>query len=113
MKPGVAKRPLVILFILLAGLIAAFVLGPRILAQSSGEYDLSWSTIAGGGEAGVAGSNYVLGGAIGQPGAGTVSGGHYELQGGFWHCFPLGSAGCQSFAGKSKVYIPVITNPNQ
>jgi hypothetical protein len=84
-----------------------------ILAQSGGDYDLSWSLIIGGGETGLAGGNYLLGGAVGQPGAGTVSGGQYDLEGGFWHCFPLGSAGCQSIVSKSKVYIPVITNPNQ
>lgn len=113
MKPGADRRPLVIAAILFAGLVLSLILGPAILAQSGGEYDLSWSAIIGGGEIDSIGGNYVLGGAIGQPGAGTVSGGHYDLQGGFWHCFSLGSAGCQSIDGTPKVFIPIITNLNQ
>jgi hypothetical protein len=52
-------------------------------AQSGGQFDLSWSTIDGGG--GVSsGGQFTLGGTIGQPDAGTLTGGNFELQGGFW-----------------------------
>jgi hypothetical protein len=88
------------------------LLGPAIRAQSGGQYDLSWSAIIGGGESDVAGGAYALGGAIGQPGAGTISGGQYHLESGFWHCFPLGSLSCADTGAGPKVYIPIITNPN-
>ena len=45
--------------------------------------DLSWRTVdCGGGEA--AGESYLLSGAIGQADAGTLGGGGYEIEGGFW-----------------------------
>jgi hypothetical protein len=53
------------------------------LAQSGGPYDLSWSTIDGGGGQSSGGS-YVLTGTIAQPDAGNLAGGQYELLGGFW-----------------------------
>ena len=52
-------------------------------SQSGGDYDLSWSTIDGGGGTST-GGNYSLSGTIGQPDAGTIAGGDYELTGGFW-----------------------------
>jgi hypothetical protein len=56
------------------------------LAQSGGPYDLSWSTVDGGGigDAASAGGEYILGGTIGQPDAGLLAGGVYTLRGGFW-----------------------------
>jgi hypothetical protein len=53
------------------------------LAQSGGDYDLSWSTIDGGGGTS-SGGPYVLTGTIGQPDAGDMAGGPYEVLGGFW-----------------------------
>ncbi len=50
------------------------------LAQS---YSLDWFTIDGGGGASTGGV-YALSGTIGQPDAGTLSGGSYTLEGGFW-----------------------------
>jgi len=58
-------------------------------AQTGGGYDLTWSTIDGGGGSSSGGS-FLLNGSIGQPDAGALSGGDYNLQGGFWHsnCVP-------------------------
>ena len=53
-------------------------------AQTGGGYDLSWSTVDGGGGTFSTGGTYELGGTIGQPDAGTLSGGAYSLEGGFW-----------------------------
>ena len=53
-------------------------------AQSGGDYDLTWSTVDGGGAVSM-GGDYALGGAVGQPDAGVLSGGDLELSGGFWH----------------------------
>ena len=62
--------------------------GGPVLAQSSGQYELSWSTIDGGG-ARSAGGPYVLTGTIGQPDADWSEGGDYEVLGGFWPGGPL------------------------
>ena len=61
-----------------------------ILAASaaSGQYELTWSTIDGGGGQS-SGGQYVLTGTIGQPDAGYSEGGNYELLGGFWPGGPL------------------------
>ena len=53
-------------------------------AQSGGAYDLRHNTIDGGGATGSFGGAYKLGGTIGQPDAGRLSGGAYSLSGGFW-----------------------------
>jgi hypothetical protein len=54
-----------------------------VLAQTGGLFDLSWSTIAGGGGSSSGGS-YALGGTAGQPDAGVSAGGTFTLGGGFW-----------------------------
>ena len=58
------------------------------LAQSGGDYELTWSTIDGGGGRS-SGGPYELVGTIGQPEAGVMSGGRYEVLGGFWPGGPL------------------------
>jgi len=67
-------------------------------AQSGGGYDLSWSTIDGGGTTWSEGGGYSLGGTIGQPDAEVLSGGGYTLAGGFW-----GGA-----AARYGVYLPLV-----
>ncbi len=52
-------------------------------AQTGGTYDLTWSTIDGGGGRSSGGA-YVVEGTIGQPDTGLMSGGSYILSGGFW-----------------------------
>ncbi len=54
-----------------------------VLAQSGGNYDLSWSTVDGGGEMS-SGGTIILTGTIAQADAGVMSGGVYTLRGGFW-----------------------------
>jgi hypothetical protein len=55
-------------------------------AQSGGGYELTWSTVDGGGLTWSAGGGYSLGGTSGQHDAQTpATGGSYTLQGGFWH----------------------------
>ncbi len=55
-----------------------------ILAQSGGGYNLEWNTIDSGGHTFSSGGVYSVGGTIGQPDAGSVSGENYTLAGGFW-----------------------------
>lgn len=67
-------------------LIAQIVAAGGVQAQSGGGYDLSWSTIDGGGQTWSRGGGYDLGGTIGQPESQSpATGGGYSLQGGFWH----------------------------
>ena len=68
-------------------LLLLFMLSPA-LAQSGGPYELSWSTIDGGGGMSIGGP-YALTGTIGQPDAAYSAGGNYELLGGFWPGGPL------------------------
>ena len=71
-----------IFFIAFALLLAAGVSISQ--AQSGGGYDLTWNSIDGGGAVFSVGGTYSLGGTMGQPDAGTLSGGPYTLVGGFW-----------------------------
>ena len=64
--------------------IIALSLASSALAQTGGNYDLTWSTVDGGGAATVGGP-YELAGTVGQfDAASTLSGGNYALEGGFW-----------------------------
>ena len=79
-------------------LVAAILGAGAALAQTGGGYDLTWSTIDGGGGAS-AGAGYQLTGTLGQPDAGTpLSGGVYSLSGGFWAGVSTGN----------KLYLPVL-----
>jgi hypothetical protein len=71
-------------------LLAAILGAGAALAQTGGGYDLTWSTVDGGG--GSAGGGYQLTGTFGQPDAGAaLGGGGYSLSGGFWGGASAGS----------------------
>lgn len=57
-------------------------------AQSGGQFDLSWSTIDGGGGTS-RGGQFQLSGTIGQPDARQLTGGRFRLEGGFWSGFTV------------------------
>jgi len=65
----------------------------RGLAQ---DFNLSWNTVDGGGAMLTTGGGFELSGTIGQPDAGAMTGGAFELVGGFWS---LASAGAPSAPG--------------
>ena len=71
-----------------AVLLVLLLLVSLALGQSGGNYDITWSTIDGGGGQSSGGA-YTLTGTIGQPDAAWSSGGKYELLGGFWPGGPL------------------------
>ena len=89
------KRILMILLVL-APLMA---MASLVLAQTGGGYDLTWSTVDGGG-GNSTGGDYMLHGTAGQPDAGTLSGGTYTLSGGFWFSFGA--------AANHYVYLPLV-----
>jgi hypothetical protein len=72
-----------------------------VLAQSGGSYDLTWSSLnGGGGEA--SGGSWALISTVGQGEAGALHGGSYTLSGGFL-------AGMSSPPpANDRVYLPVI-----
>ena len=72
-----------------------------VLAQSGAGYDLTWSTVDGGGQTFSSGGSYSLGGTAGQPDAGLLAGGGYSLAGGFW------SGGAPAGA-PYRVYLPIV-----
>lgn len=82
--------------------IALLLLANIVLAQTGDGYDLTWSTVDGGGYTFSTGGGYTLGGTIGQADAGTLGGGSYTLDGGFW------GGGAMS-GGEQRIYLPVVT----
>ncbi|HFD40463.1 MAG TPA: hypothetical protein ENJ31_11530 [Anaerolineae bacterium] len=86
---------------ILLALAALWLTTLPVLAQSGGDYDLSWSTIDGGGYTFSSGGDYSLGGTIGQPDAGLLTGGDYTLGGGFW-------GGGALAAVQYQVYLPLV-----
>ena len=75
-----------------------------VLAMSGGDYEISWSTIDGGGGMS-SGGNYIVTGTIGQPDAGEMSGDSYELLGGFWPGEPLCTVDFKHFARFAKYWL--------
>lgn len=80
----------------------AMLFAISLASAQSGEVDLTWVTIDGGGAISSDGTQYSLSGTIGQPDAGSMSSGAYTLAGGFWG----GATGSGSPA--SLVYLPLI-----
>src|SRR5438552_3446228 len=70
-------------------LLASAMTGLLLLASAAGAqvgsgYDLSWSTVDGGGGSFSAATGFTVGGTVGQPDAGRAIGGPYAVAGGFW-----------------------------
>jgi hypothetical protein len=95
MKRSIIVIPVVL--VLLFGITTANAQRTTDPATSTSGYDLSWSTIDGGGTVSTGGS-YALGGSIGQPAAGALSGGTYTLNGGFW----------SGTGGNYRIYLPLV-----
>jgi hypothetical protein len=73
-----------IVIVLLIGLSTANAQRTNEPAASQNDYAIDWYTIDGGGMLNSTGGSYSLSGSIGQPDAGTLGGGGYTLNGGFW-----------------------------
>lgn len=91
----------VVAVLLLTGL-AVYRAQDVALAQTGGGYDLTWSSVDGGGWTFSTGGGYELGGTAGQPDAGQLSGGQYTLGGGFW------GGGELSGQASYRVYLPIV-----
>ena len=75
--------------------------GRRGSGPDGSGYDLTWSTVDGGGTTFSTGGGYSLGATAGQADAGVLTGGGYTLAGGFWR-------GGAVAGGVYKVYLPVV-----
>lgn len=94
------KRVAILVFLLILCILFGALRGTApAVAQSGGGYDLSWSSVDGGG-ATSSGGSYVLSGTIGQPDANLLTGGDYSLGGGFW--------GGGAWTAGYKVYLPLV-----
>ena len=62
--------------------------------KASAQFTIDSFTIAGGGGTSI-GGGYSVSGTIGQPDAGTMSGGTYSLDGGFWGAIPTFRSACE------------------
>jgi hypothetical protein len=81
----VGERPIWFKLLVALGAISLMALSAIVTyAQAGGGFDLSWSTIDGGGATFSTGGSFSLGGTVGQFDAGTSSGGAFTLNGGFW-----------------------------
>jgi len=104
------KAALVVIGLLLLALTALAQSGSESSASPGTGYDLSWWTVDGGGTTFTtpSGTGYTLGGTVGQPDAGLLTGGEepnspgtgYTLGGGFW--------GGGALAIEHDVYLPLV-----
>ena len=67
---------------------------PGLVCLAS-DFELDWWTVDGGGGTFSTGGGFELGGTIGQPDAGVMTGGDYELTGGCWPAASAGPAICR------------------
>ena len=68
-----------------AGRTSLMILSLLFVGTVVADFDIDWYTIDGGGEMFSTGNSFELSGTIGQPDAGlTLTGGTFELTGGFW-----------------------------
>lgn len=70
--------------ILIVACLIFLVVGSIVLAQSGGAFDLRKHTIDGGGGSS-SGGTFVVRGTAGQADAGTVEGGTFKINSGFWY----------------------------
>ena len=82
--------------LLMSLVLAIFALTSAALANEV--FEIPWFTADGGGGTWSEGGEFSLGGTVGQPDAGALSGGEYTLLGGFW-----AGSGPGNFS-----YLPVI-----
>lgn len=80
-----------------------------VASTASGQYELSWYTIDGGGGRSTGGP-YSLTGTIGQPDAAYSRGGNYELLGGFWPGGPLCFVNFEHFSRFAELWLVTGTD---
>jgi hypothetical protein len=102
LKVLLKKNKSVIKILILSTVMLLVLVAIPALAQTGGGFDLSWSSVDGGGGAS-AGGVYALSGTVGQSDAGVMSGGVYTLSGGFWADSELAEP-----PSGYKIFLPII-----
>ena len=74
------------IYLLLLALLLLAAPATAALAQSGGDFELSWFTVDTGGATFSMGGDFTLGGTVGQPDPIVSSGGDFTVEGGFWRC---------------------------
>ena len=87
---------LCILISCVMGLLLPSMVSATWAAATGPTYDLTWNTISGGGASFTTGGNFTLGATIVQSAAGSLSGGTFNLNSGFWQ------------SGKFNIYLPLV-----
>lgn len=94
--------------------IAGFVCLALTAAAAAQQFEITRSTIDGGGVMRSTGGEFELSGTIGQPDAGRMTGGNFELNGGFW--FPLATGDCEEDGdvdlSDHELFESCLTGPN-
>ena len=85
---------------LLLTAVLVLMVAVSLASAQTGDWAVGWYTIDGGGATSTDGDRFALSGTTGQPDAGRMSGGGYNLCGGFWQ------PGDQ---GAHEIYLPLIT----
>jgi hypothetical protein len=93
----------------ITSLVICLLLMTPVASTSSGQYDINWYTIDGGGGRSIGGL-YTLTGTIGQPDAAYSAGGNYELLGGFWPGGPLCFVNFEHYARFAELWLVTGTN---
>lgn len=89
-------KPILILLILL------ILISIPVVAQTGGDYDLTWNTVDNSGGTISSGSTFSMTGSIGQPEAGFASGGSFTLSGGF-------ITGGNLMTANNYIFLPLLT----
>jgi hypothetical protein len=77
-------------------LVALLLASQSVIAQTGGDYDLSWNTLSSGGA--TTGGTYTMGSTIGQPSVGKTVSSPYELCAGYL---------C-GVRAESRIYLPLV-----
>lgn len=83
------------------------------ISAGAQQYRIDWFTIDGGGGTS-SGGGYTLSGTIGQPDAGTLTGGNFVLEGGFWGgAFAVQQVGAPTlFIQRAGANVTISWDPN-
>ena len=95
--------------ILLLVIVFVAVAPVSVLSMSGGDYEISWSTIDGGGGTS-SGGQYLVRGTIGQHDAAYSQGQQYELLGGFWPGEPMCFINFEHFARFAEYWLVIGDN---
>ena len=94
----------------------ACTVGMTALGAGAGEpdYEITRSTVSGGGTTSSTGGDYEMSSTIGQSQGDVLEGGEYSIDGGFWHTIPAGDCEGDGFVDliDHVQFFDCVTGPN-